>query len=202
MDNQIESKISAILLAAGLSRRMGGKNKLLLPYRGKPLLHWAVELLESFHFYEKIIVTTPGGLSHVALPYPVKVALNSYPEEGLSRSVRLGVSAAAGEHYLFLMADQPRLTPSVLRQILNKARGNTDKIIFPSINGKPSTPALFPERFRDELLKATAGFGGRAVRAAHPEACLTWEAESPEELMDIDTEEDYKALVVSTENQR
>ncbi len=194
-------KISAILMAAGLSRRMGS-DKLLLSYRGKTLLQRAVDLLDGLRVFEKILVTTPARLTTLALSPGILTVMNERPEAGQSESLRLGVTAATGETYLFLAADQPRLTPQTLRPLLDKAGDRPDKIINPTIGGNPSTPALFPARFRAELLALAGDAGGRSIRAAHPESCLALEAESPEDFMDIDDLEDYRSLQEEAQYER
>ena len=215
--------VSAILLAAGTSRRMGGRDKLLLEYKGKSLLERAIELLNCLECRDKIIVTTKARIeqvdltcsansaptciktaAHVGLSSVVRapdtslaihVVINPNPEAGQSSSLRLGLEAATGEWYLFMTADQPLLTSTCLQPMFELAEKNTDKIVFPSVNGKPCTPTLFPARFRDSLMSLTGDIGGRAVRDAYPDACLTFEAENPDGFMDIDCEDDYQALI-------
>lgn len=194
-------KISAILLAAGLSRRMGC-DKLLLPFHGKTLLAHAVDLLEALPVDEKIIVTTKPRLAHILLPPGIVTVINPHPETGQSDSVRLGVSAAAQNPYLFLSADQPRLDRDILLPLLDISAQNPDKIVYPHINGKPCMPSLFPARFRTELLQLSGDTGGRVVRMAHPESCLAVDAQSPEAFADIDTEADYRALTSVNMKQR
>jgi len=215
--------ISAILLAAGASRRMGGRDKLLLEYKGKPLLQRAIELLDCLKCCDKIIVTTkdhierldilrfaggaPAGIETAAqpglnstvrapaAPSAIQVVINPNPGAGQGSSLRLGLEAACGECFLFMTADQPLLTPTSLQPLFKLAGKNTDKIVYPSVNGKPCTPTLFPARFRESLMSLTGDIGGRAVREANPKACLTYEAENPDDFMDIDCEEDYQALL-------
>ena len=189
-------KISAIMLAAGLSRRMGEEDKLLLDYKGKPLIQHAVDLLCRLPCEEKILVTTQPRLFKVFLPQPQEIltVVNSRPEAGQSESLRLGLLESTGDHYLFLNADQPRLSLDSLRLLLEFAQKNQDKIIYPSINGNPCSPALFPARFRLQLMELTGDTGGRTLRAAYPEDCLSFEAGNPDEFVDIDCLEDYWAL--------
>lgn len=188
---------SAILLAAGLSRRMGRQDKLLLEYKGKPLLWHAVQLLASLPCREKILVTSPQRLESIALPCGVKAVINHTPQDGQSKSLRLGLEAATGDRYLFLNADQPRLRLSALAPMFELAAQHTEKIIYPVVDGNPCTPVLFPARFRAALFSQTNDTGGRAVRAANPEACLTFDAENPQNFMDVDSLEDYRVLCAS-----
>ena len=193
MEGYMETKISAIILAAGLSSRME-QDKLLLNYHGKTLLQCVVDLINGLPVFEKILVTTPFRLEKLLLPPGLRTMVNINPEIGMSESLRLGVLAATGDMYLFMAADQPRLSSEALLSMIDKAKRNPDKIIYPLVEGKPCMPALFPASFREELLSLTGDTGGRVVRLAHPEACLAFDAENPEEYMDIDTEEDYKSL--------
>ena len=190
-------KISAILLAAGLSSRMG-EDKLLLVYDGKTFLQRALDLLAELSVYERILVTTAGRLSKVARAPGVKVELNPLPEAGQSGSVKLGITAATGNCYLFMTADQPMLKAADLQPLLERAKEASSrsnaKIIYPEINGNPCMPCLFTSDFREELLTIEGDTGGRAVRIKFPEACEVIKPESPENFIDIDDFKDYKNL--------
>ena len=222
--------ISAILLAAGLSKRMGC-DKLLLEYNGKTLLQHAVGLLCDLPCEEKILVVTPerqssvesvdlsagvspeevspGGVSLVGSSVGgISVVINSESHKGQSESVKLGLSSSelrgSGDFYLFLNADQPRLTCDSLSGLLELAKNHPDKIIYPIVNGAPASPTLFPVRFRGELLELRGDTGGKVVRDAHPGDCVGFEVKEEDawEFADIDTMEDYQLLgrVATTEN--
>jgi len=190
-----KNKISAILLAAGLSRRMG-EDKLLLEYRGKSLLQYSVDLLYDLPVYEKIVVTTKARLDSITLPPGIKVVVNRCPETGQSGSIRLGIEHSTGTHYFFIPADQSRLTTDDLIPLLGSANANPDKIIFPTIGSEPCSPTLFPKRFRGQLLDLSGDTGGRKVRQANPESCHAIKPENPKNFMDIDNMEEYRELRV------
>jgi molybdenum cofactor cytidylyltransferase len=186
--------VSAILLAAGLSRRMGGQDKLLLRYKGKTLLQHAVDLLDSLPVRQKILVVAPGSVKSIIFSDDICVVVNKYPEIGQSGSLRLGLERALGKSYLFLSADQPLLTLAEVLPVLRFADDHPGKIIFPKINGAPCNPVLFPMGFRGDLMALTGDSGGRVVRKSRPERCFAFEAERPEAFFDIDSEEDYLFL--------
>jgi molybdenum cofactor cytidylyltransferase len=96
-----------------------------------------------------------------------------------------------GDSYLFMVADQPKLCVSDITAILDMARKNKNKIIYPLVNGKPCSPTLFPICFREKLLALSGDTGGKVIRDAHTEACLTIIPEQPENFADIDTIEEY-----------
>jgi len=207
-------KVSAILLAAGLSKRMGGRDKLLLEYGGISLINRAVYLLNSLPVFEKILITTKARLPMINSNKP-QIYINSSPETGQSSSMRLGVEAATGDYYFFLLADQPFLEVEDLMPLLdiavsdianiaasdianitisdisNIAANNKRKIIYPLINDKACSPTLFHSSFREELLAQTGDTGGRLLRQAYPEACCGIKIKNGSKFLDIDYEEDY-----------
>jgi len=187
-------RVSAILLAAGLSRRMGD-DKLLLMYRNKTLLQCAVELLSELPVFERIIVTSKEKSADITQTSCTRLIVNPYPEKGQSGSIRLGVEAAAGTHFLFLTADQPGLCPDDVIPFLEKAKSNPGMIIFPVIDGKPNSPAIFPDSFRQELLSLSGDTGGRTIRDANPEACLSFVPKRPECFLDVDSKHDYEKIL-------
>jgi len=186
-------KLSIILLAAGLSARMG-KDKLLMELKSKPLLQHAIDLLDKTEAFEKLIVTTKTRLTKITVPNEVKAIINTDPGRGLSSSIKLAVENSSGTHFLFMTADRPKLTISDITQIINTSKLNPDKIIYPMTDGSPNTPVLFPESKRDELLSLTGDTGGRVLREKYPQICLAVLPENPENFTDINTLEDYYAL--------
>ena len=194
---QNEIKVSVILLAAGLSRRMG-EDKLLLDYYGKPILQHSLDMMYELPVYERIIVTSNDRLERITLPSSVRVFVNSQSECGISRSIQLGVEVATGSHYLFLAADQPKLKVSDLMPLLEAADKNPDKIIHPIVDSKPCSPTLFPGVFKKDLLSLQTTLtesqndrGGRTIRDANKHLCIAVEPECPENYIDIDNVEDF-----------
>ena len=95
--------VSTIILAAGLSRRMG-RDKLLLEYEGKTFLQRVIDLVSGLPVFERIVVTSEAGIGSINVPPGFNVYINPQPEDGLSRSIRIGVEAATGTHFMFLTA--------------------------------------------------------------------------------------------------
>jgi len=193
-------RISAILLAAGLSQRMGA-DKLLLEYRGKSILQHAIDLLSGLDVFEKILVTTETRAKAIDLTTDVRLCINSNPEAGKSSSIKIGVEVTSGTHFLFLTADQPKLNIEDIEPILEAALIHPDMIIHPVINSEPVSPTLFPARFREELLNLYKkprikenDLGGQIIRDANKSFCLTIEPKNPLRFADIDTTEDYRNL--------
>ena len=194
----MENRVSAVLLASGFSRRMG-EDKLLLTFNGTTLLQKSVDLLSSLPVYEKIIVATAERAESIAIPPGIQVVVNANPEAGQSESVKLGVSMAAGDWYIFMAADQPKLTVTDMQPFFDAVGQGNGSIIYPVINGYPSSPTLFSSCFRSDLLSLTGDTGGRAVRERNREVCVEIEPEYPGNFIDIDNMEDYHSLTTDTE---
>lgn len=184
-------RISAIVLAAGLSRRMG-RNKLILPFRGKPLLSHTLELIDALPFGEKILVTTKDTAGAVAIPPGFSTVINENPEEGQSSSLRLGVSAVALDHYMFFPGDMPFLDRAAALEIADEAEDGL--IVIPEAEGKPASPVIFPKFLREELLALSGDEGGRQLFSAYDTLCKRIRPRNPGALRDIDTPEDFSAL--------
>jgi len=194
---EINDKTAVVLMASGFSRRFGSRNKLLVPFRGKPLAKYTLDLVLSLNFSGGIFfVVSSDDVAALAQDLPgVSVIKNNAPEKGLRESIRLGVEAAGNTgaaYYLFFHCDQPFLDTVTANSILDK-RG-PGFIVEPRYRGKPGNPSLFSALFRDELISLEAGETPRIIKARHPEAIKIVEISNPLVLQDIDDEETMKRL--------
>ena len=194
---EINDKTAAILMASGFSRRFGSRNKLLVPFRGKPLAKYTLDLVLSLNFSGGIFfVVSSDDVAALAQDLPgVSVIKNNAPEKGLRESIRLGVEAAGNmdaAYYLFFHCDQPFLDAVTANSIFDK-RG-PGFIVEPRCRGMPGNPSLFSALFRDELISLEAGETPRIIKARHPEAVKIAEISNPLVFQDIDDEETMKRL--------
>lgn len=193
---QLMSLVSVIILASGNSQRMG-QNKLFLKYQGKTFLEHTLTLVNQLDVLERILVVSPENQPAFPLPKNIQVILNHQWQEGQSSSIRLGTEQARGAGYLYLPSDQPLLTPKMLQPVLDKCQRN--KIVVPlQKDGCPSSPVLFGNQFRQELLTLTGETGGRMIYERFPEAVQMLRIATPGRLKDIDTPEEYRKLIQET----
>ncbi len=185
-------KVHAIVLAAGLSRRMGYE-KLLLPLGGRPLFTHCLQSLAGLPLQGVTLVYASEEVAQAAAEYGVALQHNPHPEHGHAASVVLGLGAApAADGYLFLQADQPFVSSAVLGGMLQAFTATPQRIVAAALNGKPCSPVLFPHSLRGELLALQAGEGGgRAVLRRHPELVTLFALPHPAQALDIDTQEEY-----------
>lgn len=183
--------ISAVVLAAGASTRMG-QPKLLLPLGGEPLVRRAVRQVAEAGFDDVLVVV---GAEHkrvlAALEgLAVRHALNPGYATGIGSSFRTAVqalpqSAAA----MFALADQPLITASDYRRLLDAYRERPDGIVSVRYGEVTAPPHLFDREFFPEL--AVLVHGARPVLQRHPGRRRVLEF-APELLLDVDTPEDYE----------
>lgn len=178
-----------VLLAAGRSQRFGAADKLAEPFLHQPIGFHVVTALEAIPFAGRYAVIDGSTLDYASRGF--ETVHNDDPDQGLSRSVMLGVTAAKTcgcQAVLIALADMPRVTAAHVWRLLDYADG-PDAIIASSNGEHPSPPVLFGSAHFDMLLTLEGQAGARdLVRAGHH--IVT----SPDELVDIDTPEQLKAL--------
>lgn len=181
-------KLVCIVMAAGVGKRFGA-NKLLADFVGKPLFRWALEAVDPNCFSGVIVVTGHGPVAAAAEELGFRVICNDRPEDGVSRTIRLGLQAAeACGGALFMTADQPLLTTETLRKLTAQFTEEPRYIYAASHDGVRGNPCLFPGDLLEELLALQGDTGGAAVIRKHPERLRL--VEVPEwELFDCDTPE-------------
>ena len=189
-------KLACLLTAAGTGSRFG-KDKLSLPIAGQPMGIHALDVLDKAPFALRVLVTSADKryLIQSAQERGFAVIINPTPELGMSLSVRLGtehiIRAGAYEGILYAVAYQPNLSAATVERLVQEFTAQPGCIWAPESNGKRGNPVLFPASLYAELLEVTGDRGGRQVIAAHRELLRTVTV-APEELKDIDTEEDMR----------
>ena len=194
------SIISAILLGAGESKRMG-VDKLSLPWRGKTVLEHCFETLLQSEVQELVVVLGirnkrgknrfQGGKA--------KVVVNPYSERGMSTSIQKGLRAihprSAG--ILIALGDQPFLKTRTINALVRAFDQGEEGIIIPSFRDRMGHPVIFHKRYRKELLDLRGDVGGRTVVERHPEDVKVVPIKSEGVVKDVDTWQDYTTSILS-----
>ncbi len=181
-------RISAIVLAAGESKRFGPPNKLLTDWNGKPLIRSVVETVLSAGPTETIVVTghDKGRIEEALAGLPVRLAHNERFERGMGASIAVGVESADpdAEGLWIVLGDMPRLARDTLARVLQAFEG-PDSIIVPQSGDREGNPVLFGSAYRSELAALDGNLGARSVVEAHRERTRFVEVEEAQ-LEDLD----------------
>jgi len=189
--------IAAVVLAAGLARRMG-RQKLLLQLQGKPVVRWSVEHVAG-HAEDVVVVTGPDdtALRQALDGLAVRFAVNPRPQDGQGTSIAAGIAALKPwtTAALIALGDQPRMPAAVVPALLDAFRRSGKAIVAPIYQGAQGTPVLFSSEVFAELRVLKGDAGARAVVKEDPErvATVAFDFAMPP---DVDTPEDYAKLHV------
>jgi len=188
------SIISAILLGAGESRRMG-VDKLSLPWRRKTVLEHCFETLLQSEVQE-IVVVLGNRNQRVKNRFQVgktKVVVNPYSKRGMSTSIRKGLQAirTSSAGILIALGDQPFLKTRTINTLVRAFDRRENGIILPSFRGRMGHPVIFHKRYRKELMNLRGDVGGRTVVDRHPEEVKVVPVKSEGVVKDVDTWQDY-----------
>ena len=196
--------LPGLLLAAGLSRRMGDINKLLLPVDGTAMVRRTADTLLSAGVSPLIAVTGPGaGDIRAALSgLAVIFAVNADPKNGMAGSIRAGLrqlASATGTndatHVLIALADMPYVRAATIGTLIAAAYRHTDQgIIVPSYGNRRGNPVLWHRRYFSKLAALEGDKGGRSLMTAHADEVLMKDCDDPGIHMDVDTAADATRL--------
>ncbi|HET9375480.1 MAG TPA: nucleotidyltransferase family protein [Chthoniobacterales bacterium] len=196
--------LSAIVLAAGMSSRMG-QNKLLMVFKGKPLIARAVDTLLASEIDEVIVVLGKEADMVREKLHGRKVRLIENPDfrEGLSSSVRVGVTAVSrqADGIMVYLADQPLLEPADVNRILGAfahAKEAGKSIVVPFFDKQRGNPVLLDSSYRDAILGVVGDVGCKGVIKRYPDQVFVVQMESDHVIRDMDTIEEYEAVLGST----
>lgn len=197
--------VTAVVLAAGTSSRMG-ELKQLLTYQGQPLLRHVVDIVNQSSV-DKIMVVVGHRLQEVTAALdglPLQIVINHDYASGQSSSVKAGVKALGNCNsnpevktdragVLFVLGDQPLLKPETINLLIEGFLRHGG-IIAPYYQGKRGNPVLFDLSFRPEFEALQGDAGAREIITRHPELLHKIEVTDPGILVDVDTPEDLELL--------
>ena len=178
-----------------------GTQKLLLPFRGKPLLEWGLELVEGLPVERRLLVLgahAPDILATLftrhafrATRHPSRVTrydtvwevlINQGWEEGMGSSLRLAAEHVDGGMLVFL-GDMPLVPQEAALAVLSRAGGRP---VAPAYRGRRGFPVYLPAGLRPRLLELSGDIGARELLEGD---CKLIPTDDPGVVFDVDTPE-------------
>ncbi len=195
MTHTLPTFISGILLAAGLSTRMG-EPKQLLPFGESTIVETVVDSMLRAKFDEVIVVVghCAAEIQEQLSERPVKIVFNPDYHEGMLTSAQTGIQTLEeSDAFALMLVDQPFITAALIDQVID-AYGQTGKgIALPSYNYKRGHPVIFHRRYADAILALGAESGGvRTLFKKYGDDIHYVTVDTDRVLRDIDYREDYE----------
>ena len=190
------STVAGVILAAGSSRRLGGKiSKQLLEIEGQPMIRRIAERSLASRLSEVAVVLGHRGSAVRRALTGLDLTMVENPDyrRGQSTSLRAGLGGLGSNlsAALFIPCDMPFLSAQLLDDLIGAHERTGGPIVVPVFDGRRGSPVLFHRSLFPELLQIEGDVGGRAILAQHAEKIIEVELDSAEPLLDIDTWNDY-----------
>lgn len=193
------ARVSAVILAAGSSSRMGSP-KQTLQFKGESLLRRAAQAAISADCYPVIVVTgAHSDLSRRELEgLDVREVLNTRWETGMASSVRAGIEGIINtdrdaDAAVLLLCDQPHVTADVISSLIAAYCSTGSPVIASTYGGTFGVPALFSRALFAELTRVEGMSGAKEVIRRHAQDAYFLPFQNGE--VDVDTPDDFSRLI-------
>ncbi len=193
---EVQRAVGAVVLAAGMSRRMG-QPKVLLPWTGRRTIIEQIleQLILSRVEHVKVVTGNRSAeVRQLAIKMGADVVFNPQFRTGeMLSSLKVGLQAMPDhiQAALVVLGDQPRIQPKVVGQVMTAYAEGKGKIIAPSYQKRRGHPILIDRRFWPEILALPDDGAPRDVINAHADQIGYVNVDSDSVLRDVDTPEDY-----------
>ena len=189
--------ISAILLAAGQSKRMNGENKLTKEIQGIPLIKLSVKNILASSINELIIV-----LGHqkeiieklIDKNKKIKFVFNKNFENGMASSIKTGLNnlSEKTEAFFICLADMPMVNHDIYNRLI-KSKDNKE-IIVPTYKGQQGNPVLFDKSMKEKVLDIKGDVGAKKILELNKDKILNLEINDQSITKGFNTRDDFSSL--------
>ena len=183
----VPKKISAIIMGSGKSERFNG-NKLLSKIDGVSMIEIILKKLSYIPFKNIFVTYKDKEIFDICKKYNVIPLENKNYFLGQSESIKLGVSKIKDENMMFFTGDMPFLKEETIIKLILEF---DNEIVIPMVNNKKFSPVIFPQRYKEDLMKLFGDIGGKEIIKKEKNLKLI-EFDNEKEFVDIDTREELK----------
>ena len=189
--------ISAILLAAGQSKRMNGENKLTKEIQGIPLIKHSVKNILAASIDELIIVL--GYQKEIIEKLidkneKIKFFFNKDFESGMASSIKAGLNHLSKntEYFFICLGDMPMVNSDIYNRLI-KSRNQKD-IIVPTYKGKQGNPVLFNKSMKEKIINISGDVGAKKILELNKDKILNLKINDQSITKSFNTQEDFSSL--------
>lgn len=196
--------ISAILLAAGESKRMEDENKLIKEIDGTPLIKYAVKNILGSAVDELIVVLGHEKIiieNIIEKNKKIKFVYNESYQKGISTSIIKGLNSISKKTKAFFicMGDMPDVNQSIYNKLI-KTRYNYNKelssdkkkeIFIPTFEGKKGNPILCSKFILEKIINNDEDFSAKKITEENEDKILYVPVKSNGIILDFDTKDDF-----------
>lgn len=193
----VHEHVAGVVLAAGESKRYG-QTKQLLDWRGEPFVRAVAKTALEAGLSPVVVVTGADAekIESAVKDLNAQIVYNEEWSSGQGSSIKSGAkvlqdSAVGGA--VFLLVDQPQVTTSILRALVEKHTEALYPIVAPLVMDQRANPVLFDRSAFPDLLSIEGDVGGRAIFHKYRVEYLPWHDDRL--LLDVDTPEMYQRLI-------
>ncbi|MDF1687269.1 MAG: molybdopterin-binding/glycosyltransferase family 2 protein [Parvibaculaceae bacterium] len=183
--------IAALVLAAGLSRRMGTRNKLIEEIDGKPLLAQCVDTVLAANVDSLTLVT--GHEAEIVQATmgtrPISYVHNPNFADGLASSLKAGLAALPPcDAFIVCLGDMPDIQTADIQKLISAYDRDEGRLIcLPVVNGKRGNPVLWDHAFANDMLHLTGDQGAKSLMRDNEDVLCEVDIQHAGPLSDIDT---------------
>ena len=189
--------ISAILLAAGQSKRMDGENKLTKEIQGIPLIKHSVKNILVSSIDELIIVLGYQKEIIEKLINPnekIKFIFNKDFESGMASSIKIGLDnlSEKTEAFFICLGDMPMVNHNIYNQLIKSK--NNKEIIVPNYKGQQGNPVLFNKSMKEKIINISGDVGAKKILELNKDKILNLEINDQGVTKGFDTQDNFNSL--------
>jgi molybdenum cofactor cytidylyltransferase len=190
------AKIPGIILAAGLSTRMG-EPKQLLPFGDSTIIETVIDNMLGSELDEVIVIIGHESEKvHEKIRHkPIKVVFNPNYHEGMLTSAQCGVRALpdCADAFALMLVDQPFITSDLINRVVDTYKDTDKGIALPSYNYRRGHPAIFDRRYASDIVALELESGGiRSLFKKNADDIHYVIVDTNRVLKDIDYRKDYE----------
>ena len=188
--------ISAILLAAGQSKRMNGKNKLTKEIQNIPLIKLSVKNILASSINELIIVL--GYQKEIVKKLinkneKIKFVFNKDFESGMASSIKTGLDNLSEkiEAFFICLGDMPMINQDVYNQLIRSR--NNKEIIVPIYKGQQGNPILFSKSMKSIIISIEGDIGAKKILEQNKDKILKVKIDDINITKDFNTKDNFNS---------